>query len=139
MTLLITYACREWQDHGGVHGCRDIGAQYIDIFALSRMKDLEGKVFQGGIELMINILPALQEDRIIAAEAEPLGKMMQTKKEARCGKIPAIIKPIQARIEFAYVYLVGKGVIGQNDRKGDNRLGLPGSDEIFNHAALQTV
>jgi len=103
------------------------------------VEDLERKVFQGGIEIIINFLPALQEDRVIAVETELLGKMMKTEKEAGGGKIPAMVEPVQARIKLAYMYLVGKGVIGQDDRKGDNRPGLPVSDIIFSHPILQTV
>lgn len=137
--LWIQIRDRQWQDRGGIQGYRDIGAQHVNIFALPRVEDAEGKVFQGGIEIMINCLPTLEEDRVIATEVELLREVMNKKKEAGRGKIPAIMKPVYARIKLAHMYLVGKDVVGQNNRKGDIRTGLPVSDKIFYHTALQRV
>ena len=103
------------------------------------MEDAERKVFQGGIEIMINRLSTLEKDRVIATEAEPLCEMMNNKKEAGRGKIPAIMEPIKARIKLAHLYLVGKNVVRQNNREGDIRAGLPVSDKIFYHSALPRV
>lgn len=130
---------RQWQNHGGIHGHRHKGTQHINIFTLARGEYAEGKVFQSGIKIMIHCLPALEEDRVIVAESELLREMMNTKTEAGRGKIPAIVEPVEARTKLAHMYLVGKGVVGENDCKGDNRTGLPVSDKIFYHTALLGV
>ena len=88
---------------------------------------------------MIHRLPALEEDRVIAAKAELLREMMDTQTKTGRGKIPAIVETVETRIKLAYMYLVGKGVVGENDRKGDIRAGLLVSDKIFYHMALQGV
>lgn len=98
---------------------------------------MERKVFQGGIEIMIYLLTTLEEDRVVAGETEQLRKMMNTKKETGGGEIPAIMQSVQARIKLAYMYLVSKGIVGENDRKGDNSTAFPVSNKIFYHAAFQ--